>query len=221
MRMLKKWSDSDAMSKGVINLIRKRRSIRHFKTDFVRPEAIKVILDAARWAPSSNNSQPWQFVIVSEDEEKIPLADLYADAYKREAEDLSFRSDADTRFTDPHEIKNRILNMLEMLRHQILDPPYIIVVCADPQKSSSYLLESGAAIQNMMLTAWDLKLGSCCIELVTTLLSEYFEINKLKGLLGIPAEIEVIALVPVGKIEKMPHRPERELLKDFHHTEVW
>jgi nitroreductase len=209
------------MSLGVINLIRKRRSIRHFKKDFVRPEAIKVILDSARWAPSSNNSQPWQFVIVSEDEEKIPMADLYVDAYRREAEDLAFRADADNRFENPYEIKKRILNMLEMLRHQILDPPYTIVVCADPKKSSSYLLESGAAIQNMLLTAWDLKLGSCCIEIATTLLSEYFEINKLKGLLGIPAEIEIIALIPVGKIEKEPYRPERELLKDFHHTEVW
>jgi len=209
------------MSIGVIRLIRKRRSIRHFKKDFVRPEAIKVILDAARWAPSSNNSQPWQFVIVSEDEEKIPMAELYVDAYRREAEDLTFRLDSEKRFNDPHEIKNRILSMLDLLRHQILDPPYIIVVCADSKKSSSYLLESGAAIQNMLLTAWDLNLGSCCIELATTLLSEYFEINKLKGLLGIPAEIEIIALIPVGKIEKIPHKPERELLKDFHHTEVW
>lgn len=209
------------MSIGVINLIRKRRSIRHFKKDFVRPEAIKVILDAARWAPSSNNSQPWEFVIVSEDEEKIPMADLYVDAYRREAEDLSFRLDSEKRFKDPHEIKKRILSMLDMLKHQILDPPYIIVVCVDPKKSSSYLLESGAAIQNMMLTAWDLNLGSCCIEIATTLLSEYFEINKLKGLLGIPAEIIIIALIPVGKIDKMPHKPERELLKDFHHTEVW
>ncbi len=209
------------MSIGVIDLIRKRRSIRHFKKDFVRPEAIKVILDAGRWAPSSNNSQPWEFVIVSEDEERTPLADLYVNAYKSEAEDLLHREDAEELFENPYEIKKRILGMLDMLRHQILDPPYIIVVCADPKKSRSYLLESGAAIQNMMLTAWDLNLGSCCIELATTLLSEYFEMNKLKGILGIPEDVVVVALIPVGKIEKVPPRPERKLLKDFHHTEVW
>lgn len=209
------------MSIGVIKLIRKRRSIRHFKKDFVRPEAIKVILDAGRWAPSSNNSQPWQFVVVSEDEEKIPMAELYVDAYRREAGDLMLRDDVEERFGNPLEVKKRILGMLDMLRHQILDPPYIIVVCVDPEKSRSYLLESGASIQNMMLTAWDLKLGSTCIELATTLLSEYFEINKLKGILGIPEEIVVVAMIPIGKIEKMPHKPKRELLKDFHHTEVW
>ena len=205
----------------MIKLIRERRSVRRFKKDFVRPEAIKVILDAGRWAPSSNNSQPWQFVVVSEDEEKIPMAELYVDAYRREAGDLLFRADAEERFENPFEIKKRILGMLDMLRHQILDPPYIIVVCADPKKSKSYLLESGASIQNMMLTAWDLKLGSCCIELATTLLSEYFEINKLKGILGIPAEIVVVAMIPIGKIAEMPGKPQREILKDFHHTEFW
>ncbi len=209
------------MSIGVIELIRRRRSIRHFKKDFVRPEAIKVILDAGRWAPSANNSQPWEFVIVSEDEERIPLADLYVEAYRREAEDLLFRKDSEELFESPSEIKKRILGMLDLLRHQITDPPYIIVVCADPKKSRSYLVESGAAIQNMMLTAWDLNLGSCCIELATTLLSEYFEINKLKGILGIPEDIAVVALVPVGKIDKIPQGPGRNVLKDFHHTEVW
>ncbi|MGD2250013.1 MAG: nitroreductase family protein [Candidatus Methanofastidiosia archaeon] len=209
------------MSKKAIDLIRKRRSIRHFKTDFVRPEAIKVVLDAARWAPSSNNSQPWEFVVVSEKEEKVPMAELYVDAYRKEAEDLLFREDAEDFFDNPYKVKKRILNMLDMLRHQLLDPPYIIVVCVDPEKSRSYLLESGAAIQNMMLTAWDLKLGSCCIELVTTLVSEYYEMDKLKMLLGIPENIVVVALVPIGKIDKMPVKPERQILKDFHHTEFW
>jgi nitroreductase len=205
----------------VIHVIRKRRSIRHFKTDFVRPEAIKVILDAARWSPSSNNSQPWEFVVVSEEEEKGPLAELYVDAYRSEAEDLLFRADAEERFGDPYKVKKRILGMLDMLRHQILDPPYIIVVCADPKKSKSYLFESGAAVQNMMLTAWDLKLGSCCIELCSTLVSEYFQMDKLKYALGIPEDIVVVALVPIGKIAKMPENPRREILKDFHHTEFW
>jgi len=202
-------------------LIRTRRSVRHFKKDFVRPEAIKVILDAGRWAPSANNCQPWEFVVVSEEEEKVPLAELYVRAYRKEAEDLLFREDAEKLFSDPFKVKKRILSMLDMLRHQLLDPPYIIVVCVDPRKSRSYLLESGAAIQNMLLTAWDLNLGSCCIELATTLLSEYFEMDNLKSLLGIPEEIKVIALIPIGKIEKMPYKPEREILKDFHHTEFW
>lgn len=202
-------------------MIRTRRSVRHFKKDFVRPEAIKVILDAGRWAPSANNCQPWEFVVVSEEEEKVPLAELYVRAYRKEAEDLLFREDAEKLFSDPFKVKKRILSMLDMLRHQLLDPPYIIVVCVDPRKSRSYLLESGAAIQNMLLTAWDLNLGSCCIELATTLLSEYFEMDNLKSLLGIPEEIKVIALIPIGKIEKMPYKPEREILKDFHHTEFW
>lgn len=187
----------------------------------MRPEVIKVICDAARWAPSANNNQPLDIIVVSEEEEKIPMAELYVNAYRSEAEDLLFRRDAEERFEDPFKVKKRILGMLDMLRHQILDPPYILVVCADPKKSQSYLVEAGAAIQNILLTAWDSNLGSCCIEVCTTLLSEYFDMKKFKLLLDIPEDIVVVALIPIGKIDMVPARPERRLLKEFHHTEFW
>jgi nitroreductase len=187
----------------------------------VRPEAIKLICDAARWAPSSNNSQPLDIVVISEEDEKIPLAELYVTAYRNEADDLLFRDDAEELFEDPFKVKKRILGMEDMLRHQLLDPPYILVVCANPKKSRSYLVEAGAAIQNILLTAWDLNLGSCCIEVATTVLSEYFDTKKVKWLLDIPEHIEVIALIPIGKIEAVPPKPERRLLKEFHHAEFW
>ncbi|MCK4432642.1 MAG: nitroreductase family protein [Methanomicrobia archaeon] len=209
------------MSIGVIDLIRKRRSIRRFKRDFVRPEAIKVILDAGRWAPSAGNRQPWDFVVVSENEEKEPIAELYVDAYREEANDLLSRSDAEKLFKNPYEAKKRILSMLDLLRDQILKPPYLILVCADTELSRSYLFETGAAIQNMMLTASDMKLGACCIEIATTLLGEYFDKQRLKDGLGIPPEIEVVALVPIGKPEVIPPRPGRKILRDFTHTEFY
>ncbi|HEC95993.1 MAG TPA: hypothetical protein ENI50_03115, partial [Euryarchaeota archaeon] len=39
----------------VIDVIRRRRSIRKFKKKEIRAEAIKVILDAGRWAPTAGN----------------------------------------------------------------------------------------------------------------------------------------------------------------------
>jgi len=54
----------------VFEAIRKRRSIRKYLDKDVPDELIKKILDAARWAPSAKNSQPWEFIIVK-DKEKI------------------------------------------------------------------------------------------------------------------------------------------------------
>lgn len=53
-----------------LNLVKERRSIRSFKPDQVSDEDIDKILEAARWAPSGMNFQPWEFVVVK-DREKI------------------------------------------------------------------------------------------------------------------------------------------------------
>ena len=51
--------------------IRSRRAIRRFKKEPVPPELIEKMLEAARWAPSSVNSQPWEFIVVTDpDKEK-------------------------------------------------------------------------------------------------------------------------------------------------------
>ena len=48
----------------VFNCIRRRRTIRDFKPDPVPDDVVHRILQAARWAPSSSNTQPWHFIVV-------------------------------------------------------------------------------------------------------------------------------------------------------------
>ena len=50
--------------KDFLELAKKRRSIRHFKPDPVTEEFIEQILEAARWAMSGANGQPWEFIVV-------------------------------------------------------------------------------------------------------------------------------------------------------------
>ena len=54
----------------VLEAIRTRRSIRRFKNEPVPPELIEKLLEAGRWAPSSADSQPWEFIIVTDPEIK-------------------------------------------------------------------------------------------------------------------------------------------------------
>jgi nitroreductase len=50
----------------VYECIRTRRTIREFKPDPVPEEVVYKILQAARWAPSSGNSQPWHFIVITD-----------------------------------------------------------------------------------------------------------------------------------------------------------
>ena len=54
----------------VLEAIRTRRSIRQFKKESVPPELIEQLLEAARWAPSSANTQPWEFIVITDPEIK-------------------------------------------------------------------------------------------------------------------------------------------------------
>ena len=52
----------------VFNAIKNRRSVRKYKKEPVEDEKIQKCLEAARWAPSASNKQPWHFIVVK----KIP-----------------------------------------------------------------------------------------------------------------------------------------------------
>ena len=54
----------------VLEAIRTRRAIRHYTNKPVPPELIEKLLEAARWAPSSVNSQPWEFIVITDPEIK-------------------------------------------------------------------------------------------------------------------------------------------------------
>ena len=59
-----------------IKLLKSRRSIREFKEQKVEKEKLEKIVETARYAPTANNVQPWQFIIVT-DENKIETLEKY------------------------------------------------------------------------------------------------------------------------------------------------
>ncbi len=61
---------------SLLELLKNRRSIRRFKLDPVPDEYVDKIIEAARWAPSGFNSQPWEFVVVRKQELKDRIVQL-------------------------------------------------------------------------------------------------------------------------------------------------
>ncbi len=60
----------------ILEVITTRRSIRKYKPDPVSEEEIIKILEAGRWAPSADNSQPWRFIVLRSQEVREKLADI-------------------------------------------------------------------------------------------------------------------------------------------------
>jgi nitroreductase len=58
------------MNNTFLNLVKTRTSCRNYLAETVSPEAINYCLEAARWAPSACNKQPWRFIVVDAPELK-------------------------------------------------------------------------------------------------------------------------------------------------------
>ncbi|MDD5060252.1 MAG: nitroreductase family protein [Candidatus Omnitrophica bacterium] len=59
-----------------LNLLKIRRSVREFKDQVIPKEKLKEIIDAARFAPTARNVQPWEFVVITNKERINQLAGL-------------------------------------------------------------------------------------------------------------------------------------------------
>lgn len=60
----------------VLEAIRSRRSVRSYRGDPVPEDVLTQVLEAGRWAPSSGNRQPWEFVVVREEKVRLRLAEM-------------------------------------------------------------------------------------------------------------------------------------------------
>jgi nitroreductase len=206
----------------LLKAIKGRRTVRKFRPDDIESEPVRVMIDAARWAPSAANRQPWEFIVISREETRKRIAGLYVQAYLKEAEELPKSKYADELYVeDLEKLKEKIYRIKDKLRAQLEIPPVHIIVCADPTKSKSYIVDTAAAIQNMLLAAHSLNLGTAWIDISSTLLGEFFDKQALKDLLDIPEEIEVMAIIPVGYPDEKPPRPPRRLIREIAHREKY
>src|SRR4051812_9187688 len=69
---------------GLLETIVNRRSIRRYRPDPVPRGVIETVLQAAIWAPSAHNRQPWRFAVVDSDERKLALAQAMGARLRRD-----------------------------------------------------------------------------------------------------------------------------------------
>jgi len=160
--------------------IRERRSIRRFKTDEVPEGIISEILEAARWAPSWGNTQPWECYVVT---------GKALEAFKREnrkynEDGVSISPEIEMPKLWPESLKERyvglgkgVLSSLEIARHDInarnryyadmfelFGAPCLILTCVDKSICLEYaMLDVGLISQTICLLAHEKGLGTCML----------------------------------------------------------
>jgi 5,6-dimethylbenzimidazole synthase len=173
----------------VFTAIKERRSCRKFHPDPVSDADIEKILEAGNWAPSPANQQPWEFVVITSGSIKERI------------------------FSESEICKKKLFERsgwkwLEKFPIEFVkETPVIIALVGDPKKSGAdmyldegtgrgYLEGCSAAVQNMMLAAHALGLG--------TLWFSLFEVAAVRQILSLDAGKDPVALLCLGKPVSSP-----------------
>ena len=168
---------------SVLDLIKARSSTRRYKDRAIPRQALLDILEAARMAQSADNRQPWEFIVVTDPAIKKELVHV--------AGNQAFVGDAAA----------------------------VVVCLANPEESSSvgpfegFLIDLAIAIENMVLAAWDLGIGSCWI-------GAYNE-ERVRELVDVPKNLRVTSLLTLGYSDERPGRKHRKNFSEIIHYEKY
>ncbi len=167
--------------------IKGRRSIRKYKPDPVSEEALWTVLEAVRWTPSWSNTQCWEVIVIRDSK-------IIAEVAK----------------TIPK--KNPALP-------SVAEAPILLVLCgrkrvsgyhkgqAETAKGDWMMFDTGLAMQNLCLAAYGLGLGTVIVGM--------FDHKKAEEVLGVPQDVEVVAMTPLGHPATEGSAPKRKDFSEF------
>jgi FMN reductase (NADPH) len=181
---------------NLLSVIKRRRSVRQYSDKPVPMDDILKVLEAARWAASGNNSQPWEFIVIRDKQKRRQVTDIFIE------QSLRLREKSDNWRHAP------VKDYLETVST-------FIIVCGDPRLipafprstysdeiSNMYLDNSQriyiqtitSAVCNIILAATSLGLGTVWL----TGAGESETEAKLKSIIHIPAVLDIICCIPLG-----------------------
>ena len=208
------------MEVTVLEAIRSLRSMRRLKPDPVEPEKIRLILEAAGKAPSGGNSQPWEFIIITDSAVKERLRELTVQGLEAYAKsNLRIPKNAVTEFLSP-------TNPVASMAQNTDKVPVLILACLNTKRAKRLGDEWGwleeqanwasvfPAVQNLLLAARALGLGTAVS------VFPLFRLKELK-LLRLPDFVKPGVLVYVGYPTSRFSEPKRMPIEAFIHSNAW
>ena len=169
-------------------IIKSRRSIRRYSEKPVEREKILACLEAARLAPSAENSQPWRFLVIDDPELKRKVAEkAFSGIY------------APCKFAARAPVLVLLMARLDLLAN---------VLGRMVQGTQFYLIDLGIAGEHFVLKAEELGLSTCWIG--------WFNSRGVRKLLKIPKKYRLVALISLGyAASRPPGGPVRKRLEEI------
>jgi coenzyme F420-0:L-glutamate ligase / coenzyme F420-1:gamma-L-glutamate ligase len=187
---------------ALLALMRGRRSIRRFRAEPVDAGTLDRLMEAARWAPSVSNRQPFRFVAVESPETRTRMARLVreavADRLARMADEERAAAAAYAEDFSRFEQAPLVLAAYHRGSH-VLAERVGLAHSAEVGTVSSV----AAAIMQLLLAAHALGLGACWMT------GPLCAAPALEALLAIPAGWQLSALIPIGVPDEAPPPPPR------------
>lgn len=192
-------------SKEFLEIIHKRRSVRVYKSGKVTDQQLETMLEAARWAPSGANTQPWEFVVTRDREKMKKVRQIYSEEWKRR------------KLEDPIHYKG-------LKKDYVGDVSVLVLVCGDPRTMGVYLttrqpgdreklfqVSVANAVEHLMLMSASMGLGTVWVSV-----REEVEAD-LRKLFNVSEPLRLLWVVPIGHPRVFPRaRPRRELSAFVH-----
>lgn len=179
-------------AKNLLDLIKNRRSIRRYIQEPVPAEILTRLLEAATWAPSAHNRQPWRFAVLTQAADKEGLAQAMGNR---------LRADRSADGDDPEAIEQDVARSYARLT----GAPVIILVCLsmadmdtypDPRRSHNERLmaaqSTAMAAQNLLLLAHAEGLAACWV------CAPLFVPDLVRITLDLPQDWEPQGLITLG-----------------------
>ena len=185
---------------ALLAIMRERRSIRRFTSEPVPRAVLERLLEAARWAPSAHNRQPWRFAVITNAERKAALADAMG---------ARFRADLRAEGVDAAEIEAQLARSYARLT----EAPALIVFFVSTtamatyaeahRQQGEYIMATQSvalAVQNLLLAAHAEGLGACWI------CAPLFAPDEVRAALALPQDWIAQGLIALGYPAERPVR---------------
>ncbi|NLE11385.1 MAG: nitroreductase family protein [Actinobacteria bacterium] len=198
---------TDASVNETIRSIFSRRSVRQFTGRPVSNEDLTIILEAANQAPSAHNQQTWRFVVVRSERIRLELAQLARDRASKfsRISSVFLRRAAQTIAGAP--VVVAVVNTGRLMEHS----PELSDAEREADATIFRTMEiqnSAAAIENLLLAATSLGIGSVWLGILLLLKRQVLE------LLGEPSG-ELAAIVALGYPAGQTSAPEKTPLESL------
>jgi nitroreductase len=187
------------------DVVLRQRACREFLPDDVPDDLVERVLRAATFAPSAENRQPWEFVVVRDESVRAQIGELTRAAWRGGG-----RAHSEGRLSP-----GLLADVDRGAEGTVSRAPVLIVVCGDTRRGHEAVMPASIfpAVQNLLLAAGALGLGTALTTLPTAFTDE------LRALLDLPDGVSALAVVPLGHPARALGPPRRDPVSDHTHRD--